>query len=99
MGDSSVCSGLRMFFACPAPFGEPGADAAREVQATQLGTPSISAPMPLMAAARNQGWMHGGGDPGDSEALDRFINRLKQLREEEGALGVGLVTNSAERDR
>jgi hypothetical protein len=43
--------------------------------------------MPLMPAARNQGWMHGGGDLGDSEALDRFINRLKQLREEEGRTG------------
>ncbi len=32
----------------------------------------------LRRAARNDGWMHGGGDLGDSEALDRFINRLKR---------------------
>ena len=41
----------------------------------------------LRRAARNDGWMHGGGDLGDPEALDRFINRLKQLREEEGRSG------------
>src|SRR4029077_82402 len=41
----------------------------------------------LRRAARNDGWMHGGGDLGDPEALDRFINRLKQLREEEGRDG------------
>ena len=41
----------------------------------------------LRRAARNDGWMHGGGDLGDSEALDRFINRLKQLRDEEGTDG------------
>jgi hypothetical protein len=41
----------------------------------------------LRRAARNDGWMHGGGDLGDPEALDRYISRLKQLREEEGRTG------------
>ncbi len=41
----------------------------------------------LRRAARNDGWMHGGGDLGDPEALDRYIKRLKDLREEEGRTG------------
>ena len=41
----------------------------------------------LRRAARNDGWMHGGGDLGDPASLDRFINRLKQIREEEGRTG------------
>lgn len=35
----------------------------------------------LRRAARNDGWMHGGGDPAE---LDGLITRLKQLREEQG---------------
>jgi hypothetical protein len=31
--------------------------------------------------------MKGGGDLGDPEALDRFINRFKQFREGEGRTG------------
>jgi alkanesulfonate monooxygenase SsuD/methylene tetrahydromethanopterin reductase-like flavin-dependent oxidoreductase (luciferase family) len=60
-------------------------------------SPAPTAPIPILIgghadvalrrAARNDGWMHGGGDLGDSEALDRYINRLKQLREEEGRTG------------
>src|SRR6267154_3344890 len=60
-------------------------------------TPAPTKPIPILVgghadvalrrAARNDGWMHGGGDLGDPEALDRFINRLKQLREEEGRTG------------
>ena len=41
----------------------------------------------LRRAARNDGWMHGGGDLGDPEALDRYIKRLNELREEEGQTG------------
>jgi alkanesulfonate monooxygenase SsuD/methylene tetrahydromethanopterin reductase-like flavin-dependent oxidoreductase (luciferase family) len=41
----------------------------------------------LRRAARNDGWMHGGGDLGDADALDRFINRLNQIRNEEGRTG------------
>ncbi len=41
----------------------------------------------LRRAARNDGWMHGGGDLGDPEALDRYIKRLNELREEEGRTG------------
>jgi alkanesulfonate monooxygenase SsuD/methylene tetrahydromethanopterin reductase-like flavin-dependent oxidoreductase (luciferase family) len=38
----------------------------------------------LRRAARNDGWMHGGGDLGEPAALDRYIKRLNELREEEG---------------
>ena len=41
----------------------------------------------LRRAARNDGWMHGGGDLGEPEALDRYIRRLNELREEEGRTG------------
>jgi alkanesulfonate monooxygenase SsuD/methylene tetrahydromethanopterin reductase-like flavin-dependent oxidoreductase (luciferase family) len=54
-------------------------------------TPAPSKPVPILVgghaeaalkrAARNDGWMHGGGDP---EELDALIKRLKQLREEQG---------------
>lgn len=60
-------------------------------------TPAPTKPIPILIgghadaalrrAARNDGWMHGGGDLGDPAALDRFINRLKQIREEEGRTG------------
>lgn len=41
----------------------------------------------LRRAARNDGWMHGGGDLGDNDVLDRYIKRLKELRDEEGRTG------------
>jgi alkanesulfonate monooxygenase SsuD/methylene tetrahydromethanopterin reductase-like flavin-dependent oxidoreductase (luciferase family) len=54
-------------------------------------TPAPARPIPILIgghaeaalrrAARNDGWMHGGGDPAE---LDSLIARLKQLREEEG---------------
>ncbi|WP_326545396.1 LLM class flavin-dependent oxidoreductase [Mycolicibacterium sp. ND9-15] len=57
-------------------------------------TPAPTKPIPILIgghadaalkrAARNDGWMHGGGDP---EELDRLIKRLKQFREEEGRSG------------
>jgi probable F420-dependent oxidoreductase len=57
-------------------------------------TPAPTRPIPILVgghaeaalkrAARCDGWMHGGGDP---EELDRFINRLKQIRDEEGRTG------------
>jgi alkanesulfonate monooxygenase SsuD/methylene tetrahydromethanopterin reductase-like flavin-dependent oxidoreductase (luciferase family) len=53
-------------------------------------TPAPTKPIPILVgghaeaalkrAARCDGWMHGGGDP---EELDRFIKRLKQIREEQ----------------
>ncbi|MDO3638695.1 TIGR03619 family F420-dependent LLM class oxidoreductase [Mycolicibacterium arseniciresistens] len=57
-------------------------------------TPAPSEPIPILIgghaeaalkrAARNDGWMHGGGDP---EELDALIKRIQQLREEEGRDG------------
>jgi probable F420-dependent oxidoreductase len=57
-------------------------------------TPAPSKPVPILVgghaeaalkrAARNDGWMHGGGDP---EELDALIKRVKQLREEQGRDG------------
>jgi alkanesulfonate monooxygenase SsuD/methylene tetrahydromethanopterin reductase-like flavin-dependent oxidoreductase (luciferase family) len=41
----------------------------------------------LRRAARNDGWMHGGGDLGDPDSLDRYIKRLNELRAEEGRTG------------
>ncbi len=38
----------------------------------------------LRRAARNDGWMHGGGSP---EELDKLLTRLNQIREEEGQTG------------
>ncbi|MGV0793689.1 LLM class flavin-dependent oxidoreductase [Mycolicibacterium sp. XJ1819] len=60
-------------------------------------SPAPSKPVPILVgghaeaalrrAARNDGWMHGGGDLGDPAALDWYIQRLKQIRDEEGRSG------------
>jgi probable F420-dependent oxidoreductase len=60
-------------------------------------TPAPTKPIPILIgghaetalrrAARNDGWMHGGGDLDDPAALDRYIKRLSELRDEEGRTG------------
>ena len=57
-------------------------------------TPAPTKPIPIFVgghadaalrrAARNDGWMHGGGDP---EELDTLIAKLNDFREEEGRTG------------
>ncbi|MET0702993.1 MAG: LLM class flavin-dependent oxidoreductase [Mycobacterium sp.] len=57
-------------------------------------TPAPTEPIPILIgghadvalrrAARNDGWMHGGGDP---EELDHLLVKLKRFREEEGRTG------------
>ncbi|KUH86121.1 MULTISPECIES: TIGR03619 family F420-dependent LLM class oxidoreductase [unclassified Mycobacterium] len=57
-------------------------------------TPAPTKPIPILVgghadaalkrAARNDGWMHGGGD---AEELDRLLKRLNRFREEEGRTG------------
>jgi alkanesulfonate monooxygenase SsuD/methylene tetrahydromethanopterin reductase-like flavin-dependent oxidoreductase (luciferase family) len=60
-------------------------------------TPAPTKPIPILIgghaevalrrAARNDGWMHGGGDLGNPEALDALINQLNKIRAEEGQTG------------
>jgi alkanesulfonate monooxygenase SsuD/methylene tetrahydromethanopterin reductase-like flavin-dependent oxidoreductase (luciferase family) len=58
-------------------------------------TPAPSAPVPILIgghadaalrrAARNDGWMHGGGDP---EELDPLLAKLQKFRDEEDRIGL-----------
>ena len=64
-----------------------------DIPATKM-TPAPSKPIPILIgghadaalrrAARNDGWMHGGGAP---EELDALLNKLNQFRDEEGRDG------------
>ncbi|MCH9669405.1 MAG: LLM class flavin-dependent oxidoreductase [Actinomycetia bacterium] len=64
-----------------------------DIPATKM-TPAPSKPIPILIgghadaalrrAARNDGWMHGGGEP---EELDALLSKLNQFREEQGRRG------------
>jgi alkanesulfonate monooxygenase SsuD/methylene tetrahydromethanopterin reductase-like flavin-dependent oxidoreductase (luciferase family) len=66
-----------------------------EIPKTKM-TPAPSEPIPILIgghadaalrrAARNDGWMHGGGDP---EELDRLLVKLDKFRDEEEWAGSG----------
>jgi alkanesulfonate monooxygenase SsuD/methylene tetrahydromethanopterin reductase-like flavin-dependent oxidoreductase (luciferase family) len=66
-----------------------------EIPKTKM-TPAPSEPIPILIgghadaalrrAARNDGWMHGGGDP---EELDRLLVKLNKFRDEEERAGSG----------